>query len=79
MFKKNFSFSTDNPFLSITLGIIVMISGFYLFTKLPVDVIPDIGENQQIIITNWNGHSLSQSEGCTIFKLPSLKKRGWGS
>ncbi len=69
MFKKIFSFSTDNPVLSITLGIIVMITGFYLFTKLPVDVIPDIGENQQIIITNWDGHSPDDVEEQITYPL----------
>ena len=80
MLKKIFSFSTDNPFLSITIGIIVMISGFYLFTKLPVDVIPDIGENQQIIITNWDGHSPDDVEeqityplSIALQGLPSVK------
>ncbi len=80
MLKKIFSFSTDNPFLSITIGIVVMISGFYLFTKLSVDVIPDIGENQQIIITNWNGHSPDDVEeqityplSISLQGLPSVK------
>jgi len=80
MFKKVFSFSTNNPFLSITIGIIVMISGFYAFTKLPVDVIPDIGENQQIIITNWDGHSPDDVEeqityplSIALQGLPSVK------
>lgn len=67
----------------VTLILIVLIVGWGLVTApfawdtglpkdpVPVDAIPDIGENQQIVFTEWNGRSPQDIEDQITYPLTS--------
>jgi Cu(I)/Ag(I) efflux system membrane protein CusA/SilA len=44
-------------------------TGFLLKDPVPVDAIPDIGENQQIVFTNWPGRSPQDIEDQITYPL----------
>ena len=45
--------------------------GIYALKHTPVDAIPDIGENQQIVFTNWPGRSPKDIEDQITYPLSS--------
>ena len=68
MISHIIKFFLENKVITLILLTIIIISGIYTspFSKkdgffpadpVSVDVIPDIGENQQIIFTPWKGRS----------------------
>ena len=43
-------------------------TGFIPKDPVPVDAIPDLGENQQIVFTDWGGRSLFEVPQCLVFQ-----------
>lgn len=68
MLNKIIKYFLDNRFIAILLLVVIIIWGVSVApfnwhekllpsTPVPVDAIPDIGENQQIVATEWMGRS----------------------
>jgi len=82
MINKLIFFSIENRFV-VVIAIILLLFGAYVTAPfnwnstvferypVPVDAIPDIGENQQIVFTRWNGHSPSEIEDQISWPLSS--------
>lgn len=62
MIEKILRFSLRHPVVVIVFAIVVGSYGFYSFTKLPIDAVPDITNNQVQINTLLPGFSPSQIE-----------------
>lgn len=62
MIEKILRFSLHFPFAIIIFTVILAGYGFYSFTKLPIDAVPDITNNQVQINTTLPGYSPTQIE-----------------
>jgi Cu(I)/Ag(I) efflux system membrane protein CusA/SilA len=59
----------DEPLLVALLIITIVGGGWYAWRQTPVDAIPNIGENQVIIYTNWPGRSPKDVEDQITYPL----------
>ncbi len=76
---KVISFSIHNKVITFMIAIIIMAWGIYVApfewnfgiprSPIPVDAIPDIGENQQIVYTKWEGRSPQDIEDQISYPL----------
>ena len=56
--------------LIILLAVVVTIAyGIYSTRKVPLDAIPNVGENQVIVLTNWMGRSPKDVEDQITYPL----------
>jgi len=62
MIERILKFSIHNPVLVVLLTIAAATFGFYSFTKLPIDAVPDITNNQVQINTMLPGYSPTEME-----------------
>ncbi|MEZ4744057.1 MAG: CusA/CzcA family heavy metal efflux RND transporter [Bdellovibrionota bacterium] len=54
MINKIIEFSGKNKFLIIGFSILLGLSGWVSFKKIPVDAIPDLSDTQVIVYSRWN-------------------------
>ncbi len=80
MINRLIDYCLKNRFVVIVFFLVITGWGIYLLGKIPVDAIPDIGENQQIIFTDWPGRDAQTIEDqitypltTRLFGLPGLK------
>ena len=80
MITKLIRWCLDNRFVVLVLAGVIILWGIYAIDKVPVDAIPDIGENQQIIITDWPGRDAKTIEEqitypltTKLFGIPGVK------
>ena len=80
MLNKAIKFLIDNKFVSVILFVLFLgwgtinspfnvDTGFLPNDPVSVDAIPDIGENQQIVFTNWSGRSPQDIEDQITYPL----------
>ena len=69
MINKIIEYSLRNRFIIIAVFILIILWGYWALTKTPIDAIPDIGENQQIIFVDWPGTSPKDIEDQVIYPL----------
>jgi Cu(I)/Ag(I) efflux system membrane protein CusA/SilA len=69
MINKIIEYSLRNKFLIIALFILVIGWGYWALNNTPIDAIPDIGENQQIVFVDWPGRSPKDIEDQVIYPL----------
>lgn len=75
MIDKLIEYSLKNKYLVIFLFILITAWGYWAFNNTPIDAIPDIGENQQIVFVDWPGRSPQDIEDQVIYPL-SVKLMG---
>jgi len=80
MINRLIDYCLKNRFVVVVFFIVVALWGIYALTRIPVDAIPDIGENQQIIFVDWQGRDAKTIEDqvtypltTKLFGLPGLK------
>ncbi|MFW7377245.1 MAG: efflux RND transporter permease subunit [Oligoflexus sp.] len=59
----------DEPFIVILLIVIISIGGWQAWQNLPVDAIPNVGENQVIVYADWPGRSPKDVEDQITYPL----------
>ncbi len=69
MINKIIEYSLRNKFLVIALFILIIGWGYWAMNETPIDAIPDIGENQQIIFVDWPGRSPKDIEDQIVYPL----------
>jgi Cu(I)/Ag(I) efflux system membrane protein CusA/SilA len=69
MISKVIEYSLRNKFLIIALFILMIGWGYWALDRTPIDAIPDIGENQQIVFVDWPGRSPKDIEDQVIYPL----------
>ena len=80
MINQLINYCLKNRFVVIVFFFIIIGWGIYALGRIPVDAIPDIGENQQIIFVDWPGRDAQTIEDqvtypltTQLFGLPGLK------
>ena len=69
MINKIIDYSLRNKFLVIAFFVLIIGWGYWALNRTPVDAIPDIGENQQIVFVDWLGRSPKDIEDQVIYPL----------
>ena len=69
MINRIIEYSLRNRFLVLALFVLVIGWGYWALEKTPIDAIPDIGENQQIVFVDWPGRSPKDIEDQVIYPL----------
>ncbi|NQT79092.1 MAG: efflux RND transporter permease subunit [Candidatus Aminicenantes bacterium] len=69
MINKIIEYSLRNKFLIIAFFILLTGWGYWALNRTPIDAIPDIGENQQIVFVDWPGRSPKDIEDQVIYPL----------
>src|SRR2546422_2095967 len=75
MIEKLIEWSVRNRFLVMIRAAALAAGGVYAVLNTPVDAIPDLGENQVIVFTDWMGRSPKEIEDQVTYPL-SLKLQG---
>jgi len=69
MIERIVGYSIRNPFVVITLSLIVAGWGIYSMFRAPIDAIPDLSENQVIVFADWMGRSPREVEDQVTYPL----------
>jgi Cu(I)/Ag(I) efflux system membrane protein CusA/SilA len=69
MINKLIDWCLKNRFVVLVFTGIVILWGIYAINRVPVDAIPDIGENQQIIFVDWSGRDSQTIEDQVTYPL----------
>src|SRR5438105_14184998 len=75
MVERLIEYSIRNRFIVLVLTAGLAVWGVYAVLNTPVDAIPDLGENQVIVFTDWMGRSPREIEDQVTYPL-SLKLQG---
>lgn len=75
MINKLISYCLRTPFVVFVIYICVFFWGLWALTNIPIDAIPDIGEKQVIVYTEWPGRSPQDMEDQVTYPL-SVSLRG---
>jgi Cu(I)/Ag(I) efflux system membrane protein CusA/SilA len=75
MIEKLIEASIRNRFLVLTMAAALTVWGAYAVVNTPMDAIPDLGENQVIVFTDWMGRSPREIEDQITYPL-SRKLQG---
>src|SRR6056297_1850221 len=62
-------FCVKEPWLAVLLGIGVSLAGWFSYQAVPIDAIPNVGENQVIVLTPWPGRSPKDIEDQVTYPL----------
>lgn len=69
MINKLINYCLKTPFIVFVLYICVVLWGLWALTNIPIDAIPDIGEKQVIVYTDWPGRSAQDIEDQVTYPL----------
>ncbi|MCB9798552.1 efflux RND transporter permease subunit [Candidatus Nomurabacteria bacterium] len=69
MINKLIKWFLDNRLVTLLLFAIVMLGGVWILQRTPVDAIPDLSENQVIVMTQWPGQSPQNIEDQVTYPL----------
>ncbi len=69
MLKLIIRFCVNEPWLVVLLAIAVSVAGWFSYQSVPIDAIPNVGENQVIVLTPWPGRSPKDIEDQVTYPL----------
>ena len=69
MLNSIIRFCTKEPWFVVALTIVVSAAGWFSFRSIPIDAIPNVGENQVIVLTPWPGRSPKDIEDQVTYPL----------
>ncbi|WP_153557741.1 efflux RND transporter permease subunit [Roseimaritima sediminicola] len=69
MLRAIIHFCVREPWLVLLLAIGVSIAGWFSYRAVPIDAIPNVGENQVIVLTSWPGRSPKDIEDQVTYPL----------
>src|SRR3954464_8507567 len=75
MIERIIEYSIRNRFIVLAMAAVLTVWGTYAVVQTPVDAIPDLGENQVIVFTDWMGRSPREIEDQITYPL-SRKLQG---
>src|SRR6516165_945353 len=75
MIEKVIAYSIRNRFVVLIAAVALAAWGVYAVLHTPMDAIPDLGENQVIVFTDWMGRSPKEVQDQVTYPL-SLKLQG---
>src|SRR4051794_19473408 len=56
-FTELVSFSIDNPFIVLIAVALIVVAGLLCLRNLRLDALPDLSDNQVVILADWMGRS----------------------
>ncbi|WDQ18084.1 efflux RND transporter permease subunit [Rhodopirellula sp. P2] len=62
-------FCVKEPLLVVLLAFALSVGGWFAFKAVPIDAIPNVGENQVIVLTSWPGRSPKDIEDQVTYPL----------
>ncbi len=62
-------FCVKEPWLVVMLAIACSVGGWFAYQAVPIDAIPNVGENQVIVLTPWPGRSPKDIEDQVTYPL----------
>lgn len=71
MVRRLITFSFQNRYIVLLLGLGLFLWGVYSMNQNPIDAIPDLSENQVIVFTEWMGRSPQVIEDQVTYPLVS--------
>ena len=69
MINKAIRFCINNAFITLLIFCISIILGIFVLYETPIDAIPDLSENQVVIMTQWSGQSPKNIEDQVTYPL----------
>lgn len=69
MLNRLIYFCTHEPWLVLLLSLGLSVAGWFSFRSVPIDAIPNVGENQVIVLTPWPGRSPKDVEDQITYPL----------
>src|SRR5512145_860475 len=69
MLRAAISFCVRQPVLTVLAFVAIALIGAYCTTVVPIDAIPNVGENQVIVFTEWPGRSPKDVEDQVTYPL----------
>ena len=69
MLTKLVKFCVNEAVLVVALVLLLTVFGWYSYRTVPIDAIPNIGENQVIVLTPWPGRSPKDIEDQVTYPL----------
>jgi copper/silver efflux system protein len=75
MINKLINYCLKTPFVIVVVYIAIFFWGLWAMTHIPVDALPDIGEKQVLVYTEWPGRSAKDVEDQVTYPL-SISLRG---
>jgi copper/silver efflux system protein len=69
MLREAIDFCVRQPVLTLLGFIVIALIGAYCATVVPIDAIPNVGENQVIVFTEWPGRSPKDVEDQVTYPL----------
>ena len=69
MLRSTINFSIREPFIVLLVTAVVVGYGWYCTSSVPIDAIPNVGENQVIVLTSWPGRSPKDVEDQITYPL----------
>ena len=69
MLSRIIRFCVKEPWLVLLLAVGASVCGWYSYLRVPIDAIPNIGENQVIVLTPWPGRSPKDIEDQITYPL----------
>ncbi len=69
MMRQIISFCVREPLVMVVVTVAVIVSGWFAMRNVPIDAIPNIGENQVIVFTAWPGRSPKDVEDQITYPL----------
>ena len=69
MINKLINYCLKTPFVIVVVYIAVFFWGLWAMTNIPVDALPDIGEKQVLVYTEWPGRSAKDVEDQVTYPL----------
>ncbi len=77
MIERLIEASIRNRLVVLFLAAALTVFAVYAMLDTPVDAIPDLGENQVIVFTDWSGRSPREIEDQVTFPLTSKLRGVW--
>ena len=69
MLRAIIRFTVQEPLVVLLIAVVVAITGGYFVWTVPIDAIPNVGENQVIVLTAWPGRYPKDVEDKVTYPL----------
>ncbi len=69
MLRLIIRFCVTEPWLVLLLAMVLSVGGWFAYRAVPIDAIPNVGENQVIVLTPWPGRSPKDIEDQVTYPL----------
>jgi Cu(I)/Ag(I) efflux system membrane protein CusA/SilA len=69
MLNKLIKYFIDNAFITVVIFIVISIISVIAIYKTPIDALPDLSENQVVVMTSWPGQTPTNIEDQVTYPI----------